>query len=176
MSRIWKRNNKWTALGDCVYYHQVRGLQLFMKQPKEKGQTTHLSLEEQSRARQAASLLLPPPPASSSSSLSSLNLPGECEREEDERIQKEDVPQCTEETISVGGFHILTRDWDIYNWIQNISRLSKQRTCFPRVSCKFGAPTGILFRGRGRSSPTEWIHGGGSKKNDKAVLDPGIYH
>lgn len=66
MSRIWKRNNKWTALGDCVYYHQVRGLQLFMKQPKEKGQTTHLSLEEQSRAdrRQVCScrLLLPLPP------------------------------------------------------------------------------------------------------------------
>lgn len=49
-----------------------------MKQPKEKGQTTHLSLEEQSRARLAANLLLPPPPpASSSSPLSSLQLPEE---------------------------------------------------------------------------------------------------
>lgn len=88
-----------------------------MKQPKEKGQTTHLSLEEQSRTRLAASLLLPPPPASSSSSLSSLNLPGEWEREEDERIKEEDVPQSTEETLSVDEFHILTLDWDIYNWI-----------------------------------------------------------
>lgn len=41
---------------------QVRGLQLFMKQPKEKGQATHLPLEEQTRARLAASLLLTPPP------------------------------------------------------------------------------------------------------------------
>lgn len=83
-----------------------------MKQPKEKGQTTHLSLEEQSRARLAASLLPPPPPpASSSSSLSSLNLPGEWEREEDERIKEEDIPQSTEETLSGDEFHILTLYW-----------------------------------------------------------------
>lgn len=83
-----------------------------MKQPKEKGQTTHLSLEEQSRARLAANLLLPPsPPASSSSPLSSLKLPEEWEREEDERIKEEDSPQSTEETLSVDEFHILTPDW-----------------------------------------------------------------
>lgn len=83
-----------------------------MKQPKEKGQTTHLSLEEQSRARLAANLLLPPsPPASSSSPLSSLKLPEEWEREEDERIKEEDSPQSTEETLSVDEFHILIPDW-----------------------------------------------------------------
>lgn len=82
-----------------------------MKQPKEKGQTTHLSLEEQSRARLAANLLLPPsPPASSSSPLSSLKLPEEWERE-DERIKEEDSPQSTEETLSVDEFHILIPDW-----------------------------------------------------------------
>lgn len=75
-----------------------------MKQPKEKGQTTHLSPEEQSRARLAASLLLPPPPASSSWSLSSLNLPEEWEPEEDERIKEEDILQPTEETLSVDEF------------------------------------------------------------------------
>ena len=69
-----------------------------MKQPKEKGQTTHLSLEEPSGARLAASLLLPPPPpASSSWSLSSLNLPEEWEPEED-------ILQSTEETLSVDEF------------------------------------------------------------------------
>ena len=83
-----------------------------MNPPKEKGQTTHLSLEEQSRARLAASLLPPPPPpASSSSSLSSLNLRGEWEREEDERIKEEDIPQSTEETLSGDEFHILTLYW-----------------------------------------------------------------
>lgn len=82
-----------------------------MKQPKEKGQTTHLFLEEQSRARLAANLLLPPsPPASSSSPLSSLKLPEEWERE-DERIKEEDSPQSTEETLSVDEFHILIPDW-----------------------------------------------------------------
>lgn len=76
-----------------------------MKQPKEKGQTTHLSLEEPSGARLAASLLLPPPPpASSSWSLSSLNLPEEWEPEEDERIKEEDILQSTEETLSVDEF------------------------------------------------------------------------